>query len=221
MAQSYLESMLGENEKILYSTRQHWFLLFSSILLEIFLIMLFLAATVALAILTPLGWWSIVIGFVLIMIPVVTGGRDVLRWSNHQYVITNRRVIQLSGVFDKRVMDSSLEKVNDVSLTQSVFGRLFDYGDVEILTASEEAVNLFKRIVKPIQFKKAMLNAKARLESGESFVRGDIAVAGGMQALPAMLAQLDELRKTGCPDRRRVPAAENPPAGEKITAAPT
>ena len=198
MAKSYLESMLGDGEKIVYATRQHWFLLISSILLEIFLILLFLAATVTTAVLfPPYALIGFVVGFILILIPIVTMTRDILSWANHQYIITNRRVVQIAGIFDKTVTDSSLEKVNDVKLTQSMFGRMFDYGNIEILTASELGVDEFKRIERPVQFKTAMQNSKQRLESGENFIGGDIAVAGGMSALPSLLSQLAELRQNG------------------------
>jgi hypothetical protein len=41
-----------------------------------------------------------------------------------------------------------------------------------------------------------MQNAKQRLESGENFIGGDIAVAG-VSALPSLLSQLAELRQKG------------------------
>jgi uncharacterized membrane protein YdbT with pleckstrin-like domain len=44
-----------------------------------------------------------------------------MKWKNHQYIITNRRVIQINGIVNKNVTDSSLEKVNDVHMTQSFF----------------------------------------------------------------------------------------------------
>ncbi len=106
-------------------------------------------------------------------------------------------MIQIAGVFDKTVTDLSLEKVNDIKMTQTVLGRMFNYGEIEILTASELGVNMFKHIEKPVEFKTAMLNAKEKLESGANFTHGDIAVAGGASHLPALLAQLDELRQNG------------------------
>ena len=74
----------------------------------------------------------------------------------------------MDGTVNKNVIDSSLEKVNDVRLTQSVLGRMLNYGDVEILTASELGTNLFQRIGSPIQFKTAMLNEKDKLAFDES-----------------------------------------------------
>ena len=110
------------------------------------------------------------------------------------YVLTNRRVIQLSGILNKQVIDSSLEKVNDVKMAQSALGRIFNYGDVEILTASELGVNLFRRIENPVQFKTAMLNAKARLESGEHW---EDSMPAASDTVPALLAQLATLHQQG------------------------
>ena len=125
--------------------------------------------------------------------PLISLCVDVLIWSKRKYVVTSRRVIQLSGVFSKNVTDSSLEKVNDVKMSQSFLGRMFDYGDIEILTASELGVNKFRRIGQPIHYKTAMINAKEKLE------RAPAEVGPGRPARNAadLLAQLDELRQNG------------------------
>jgi len=188
MAKNYVQSMLGENERIVLVTRQHWFVLFSAILAEITITLLLIAAVSVATFFFPLTAF----GFVLVIVPLISMLRDILIWSNHEYLVTNRRVIQISGIFNKNVVDSSLEKVNDVKMTQSFWGRLFDYGDVEILTASEIGVNLFKRIGDPLKFKTAMLNAKEKLG-----YEGTGTHAQHADDIPAQIAELDELRKKG------------------------
>lgn len=188
MAKDYIQSMLGESERILLSTRQHGFVLFSAIVAEITITLLLIAIFSVASAYFPLA----AIGFVLVLLPLGSMTRDILIWSNHQYLVTNRRVIQISGIFNKSVVDSSLEKVNDVKMTQSFFGRMFDYGDIEILTASEIGVNLFKRIGDPVKFKTAMLNAKEKLG-----FEGMAVQAQPGKSIPALIADLDELRKKG------------------------
>lgn len=188
MTKNYIQSMLGENERILLVTRQHGFVLFSSIVAEILVTLIVIAASSAMAIVNPLAAF----GFLLVLVPLAIMVADILVWKNHQYIVTNRRVIQVSGIFNKDVVDSSLEKVNDVKMTQTFFGRLFDYGDVEILTASETGDNLFKRIGDPIKFKTAMLNAKEKLG-----YEGTGTHAQHIQSIPAQIAELDELREQG------------------------
>ena len=188
MAKTYLQGMLGQNERILLATRQHWFVLFSNIVLEIVLTLVLIVGVTAATTVLPLA----ALGFVLVLVPLGGMLRDILVWSNREYIVTNRRVIQISGVFSKDVVDSSLEKVNDVKMSQSFLGRIFDYGDIEILTASEAGDNLFKRIGDPVKFKTAMLNAKEKMG-----YEGSSAQAQRADDIPAHIAKLDELRKQG------------------------
>jgi uncharacterized membrane protein YdbT with pleckstrin-like domain len=135
----------------------------------------------------------VALGYLLLIFPLVSLLRDILNWSMRKYVVTSRRVIQISGVFNKNVTDSSLEKVNDVKMNQSFLGRMFNYGDIEIMTASELGVNKFTHIGHPIQYKTAMINAKEKLERLPAPASPAIPVHS-----PAdLLAQLDELRQHG------------------------
>lgn len=187
----YIESLLGERERIILVSRQHWFILVSSIVLEIIIILII----ITLAVIAGIYWpeFALLIGAVgtiLLLLPLSTMIRDILAWMNRQYIVTNRRVIQISGILNKNVTDSSLEKVNDVKMEQSALGRLFDYGDIEILTASELGANLFRRIEEPIHFKTAMLNAKERLEQGDE-------VFAPSEDIPALITSLNQLRQMG------------------------
>jgi len=196
MGKSYLESHLGQNEEILLASRQHWFILASAILLECVGILILLAVTVTASIyFVSYILIIVVIGFILILIPMASMTHDILKWTNQQYIITNRRVLQIYGIMNKDVTDSSLEKVNDVKMTQSVFGRIFDYGDIEILTASELGANLIKRIEDPIHFKTTMLDAKERMGNASLSEFEDYGQE--KRSIPTIIAQLDGLRRQG------------------------
>ena len=78
--------------------------------------------------------------------------------------MTNRRVVQVEGVLNKRAADSSLEKINDAVLDQNVVGRMLGYGDLEVLTASESAIDRFHMLARAADFKREMLNQKHALE---------------------------------------------------------
>ncbi len=190
MADSYVQSMLGENERILLVARQHWFVLLSAILLEIFVALVVIVAISIATINMPNR--LALFGFVLVLLPLLSMLHDIVAWKNKEYIVTNRRVIQILGIINKSVVDSSLEKVNDVKMTQSFFGRMFDYGDVEIMTASELGVNMFKQIGDPVKFKTAMLNAKENLG-----FEGTGSRVAHPDTIPAMIAELDVLRKKG------------------------
>ncbi len=161
MPKSYLESLLAHNEKVELVARQHWFILARSILLEIVVIVILVVAAgiLSIAVAPPI----VALACLVMLVPLIALLRDFLTWWNREYVLTNRRVIQISGTFNKRVTDSSLEKVNDVKMVQSFFGRLFDFGDLEILTASEAGIDKLSWLADPIRFKTTMLDAKEQM----------------------------------------------------------
>ncbi len=166
----YLKEVLAQGETVLLIVRQHWILLLSKIIGAFILLIVILAAVTAVR-LFLFDDQRIFYGYALVLLPITTLYWRYLVWRNHQYVITSRRVIQLTGVFNKDVIDSLLEKMNDVKMDQSWVGRIFGYGDLEILTASEAGKNDFYHISRPLEFKRAMLEAKETLDHGAQPVR--------------------------------------------------
>jgi hypothetical protein len=159
------------------------------------------AIVLALGLLFPVAFPFTLLPLVLLVIPIVGLMVRWLKWWNEQYIITNRRVIQTEGMFNKHVIDSSLEKVNDVVLNQSALGRMLGYGDVEILTASEIGVNRFERIAGPVRFKTEMLNQKEDMgmldEVGRKTERVLESPPPDKGDIPELIAELDELRRRG------------------------
>lgn len=206
----YLAKLLGSKEEVLLIARQHWLVLALEIVSESVLSLAWIVLITMLIFMAPIAPWAF--GYLLVLLPLISLTRDVMVWLNRQYVVTTRRVIQVAGVINKDVTDSSLDKVNDVKMMQSVWGRLLNYGDVEILTASELGVNLFKRIQDPIRFKTAMLNAKetmanpnARKDTAPLPAAAPIvtpmppptASLPSAPSIPDMIKQLDALRQAG------------------------
>lgn len=192
----YLESLMGRYEGIVFKTRQHWLVVLPTILINSLLSLLIVVGSVFLV--SRLGPWAL-IALLLLVFPLGKLGLDLLNWWNEVYVVTNRRVIQLEGIINKHSIDSSLEKVNDVVLEQSALGRLLNYGNVQILTASEIGVNLFERVARPVRFKMEMLNQKEGLSRLESF-RAEaerVKEAPSVRDIPGLIAELDELRQKG------------------------
>jgi uncharacterized membrane protein YdbT with pleckstrin-like domain len=179
---AYIDNLLGRGEQILFVARQHIFVLVANILTELTLIAILVAAGVASNMafstnVTPLigsltaSNLILLLCVVISVIVMISGFSDYLRWTTEQYVVTDRRVIQVRGIVNKRVIDSSLEKINDVELRQTLIGRMMNFGTVEILTASgEEGVNVMDRIEGPLDFKKAMMDAKHNHERGYGYL---------------------------------------------------
>ncbi len=167
---SYADGLLSTGERISYRNKQHPFVFIwgarYTILALVIAFLLFVLRSglgrdsTGETLATILGWATAILFFGGLAVAVWTG----LRYINQEYVLTNRRVIQVEGVLNRNSTDSSLEKINDAVLTQSIFGRMFDYGDLTVLTASEAGIDKMHMLRKPIAFKKAMLDAKHEFE---------------------------------------------------------
>ena len=163
---SYADGLLSTGERIIYRNRQHPFIFIWgarwTILAVIIAIVLFWLGGkldpdgISGSLRQILGWVTAAMFFGGLAVFVWTA----LRYVNLEYVLTNRRVIGVEGVLNRHATDSSLEKINDAVLSQSIFGRMFDFGDLTVLTASESGIETMRMIRSPIVYKKKMLDAK-------------------------------------------------------------
>ena len=193
---SYTERLMSTGERISLRDRQHWFVVIASGRWAVAAIVLALVIFFVRVTASPTGFAADLLGIVA-AVSFIAGlillGWEVLRYVNQEYIITNRRVIQVSGVVNKHAADSSLEKINDADLSQSLLGRMFNFGDLDVLTASDAGIDRFRMIHDPVEFKRAMLDAKHEYEQ-------DMARGPGSSSPPLRTA----------PER---PVAENTGAG--------
>jgi len=120
----------------------------------------------------------IAIGFIVVKLIV---------FSTYEYVLTNRRVIKQTGMLAKNSTSAQLEKLNNVEHRQSIWGRIFGYGDVEIDTASETGMTHFRSISNPIEFKKEILSATEAYRAMRSGHAPQITGAEKIRQLKALL----------------------------------
>ena len=166
---SYADELMSTGEQIGYRTKQHpaifiWGARYAILALLIVIVLFWFGVSFKPdgIVATLVSWVTVILFVGGIAVAVWTA----LRYINQEYVLTNRRVIQVSGVLNRKAADSSLEKINDAMLRQSFFGRMLDYGDLTVLTASESGVDAMKMLRSPIEFKKRMLDAKHSFEVG-------------------------------------------------------
>jgi hypothetical protein len=212
---SYADGLLSTGERIAHREKQHWFVFVWGAKIAVGAIILGLVLLVLSQGVGPdqrgvvgIGVAALVIGGLAVL------GWHILRFLNQEYVLTNRRVLQVAGVLNKTSTDSSLEKINDARLSQSVFGRIFGFGDLDILTAAETGIERFHMIRNPVGFKKAMLDAKHEYErdvAGTGFapsppLRTDVSpprpvAAPSAPVAPAPATDGDETVSAGTPGR--------------------
>jgi hypothetical protein len=170
----YADTLLAEGEHIVLRTRQHWF---ATIVDGRVPWALFLASLVLLILTLQMGAGTLrdILGIIVAAVLVVSLawlGKHYWSWVAQDYIVTNRRVLKVEGIINKRSADSSLEKINDAVLEQNLVGRIFGYGDLDILTAADTAIDRYRMLNKAPGFKKAMLDQKHSLETEFARVPG-------------------------------------------------
>ena len=102
-----------------------------------------------------LGWsrWLIIVvalGYLVVRM---------LQWNTTHFVVTSHRVIYRHGVIGKIGIDIPLERVNNVSIHQSVFERMIDAGDLLIESGGEDGQQRFSDIRGPDEVQNIIHNA--------------------------------------------------------------
>jgi uncharacterized membrane protein YdbT with pleckstrin-like domain len=215
---AYVDELLGHGEQILYVAKQHMIVLISRILTGLVLIGVLVAAGVASSrafsananieiagiSLAINGQQILFAAFIISVLVLLSIFSSFLRWNAEEYIITDRRVIQIRGLLSKAVIDSSLGKINDVILRQSVLGRMLNFGTIEIVTASDEVTSSIDSVSAPLEFKRAMMDARYNYERGYGYLDAQYAAQNSQDlSFPAefeihrTLEELARLRDRG------------------------
>jgi membrane protein YdbS with pleckstrin-like domain len=150
-----MRTPLQKGEKILLVTRCSWTTLFVSAL--------FAVAAIAVGIFI-VAHFGQVWGWLL---PVMAIGYWLLRyysWKVNIWVVTSFRVIDETGLFNHFAKESPLDKINNVSYDQTVMGRLFNFGHVEIQTAAQVGATDYYNVNHPKRLKDTITAAQADLQ---------------------------------------------------------
>ena len=162
----YADQLLADGERVILRTRQHWIATIATgrtpwAILIASLLLIALNSSLEQGVLRDLLGY---LAFGLLVVALVWLAQVYWWWYSQDYLVTSRRVIKVEGILRKRAADSSLEKINDAVLEQSVLGRILGYGDLEIMTAAETSVDHYSFLTGAQTFKKTMLDAKHALE---------------------------------------------------------
>jgi hypothetical protein len=97
---------------------------------------LLLAAAFVLSYLSDTQFFA-VIGVLLLLGSVGWFGVAFWEWSTEEFVITDRRVLLISGLITRRVAIMPLSKVTDLTYERSLAGRLLGYGVFVVESAGQ------------------------------------------------------------------------------------
>ena len=152
---------------------------------------------------TLLSW-----GFWLFLLAGVLGvGWFYVVWRVERYIVTTRRVIEAGGVINKYTRDTTLSMITDMIVGHPWLGRIVGYGEIDLLTGSEQGTSKIRFLPDADGFKKALLDAKHAYEmevGGGRFLQEAAAAAPAparaavtAEEVDASLSRLADMRDRG------------------------
>lgn len=155
---AYFDKHLGEGERVIMVARPSWWLVAWPVALVLAVSTVLSALIAVLGTGLASGLQQVLL--VLVAIPCVLvaaflGIPGLVLVLTTEIVLTDRRVASKHGWLNIAVTSTPLDKVNNINVQQSLMGRLLDYGNVEVTTATaEERDNhLLKHLSKPNLFR--------------------------------------------------------------------
>jgi membrane protein YdbS with pleckstrin-like domain len=138
----------------------------------------------------------------------------ILDWYNEKLVVTDKRVLLLTGIVTRKVAIMPLVKVTDLTYNRSATGLMLGYGQFVVETAGQDqALSTIDFVPKP---------EKLYLQISELLFGGDKGAPGALVTAAQRDAEEEKERAVRSRwrrfARRRRPAADQPPASP---AAPT
>ena len=151
----YVERHLLPDERVLYKTRLHWVLYLKAMLLTLVGIVL---AIILAQVADPPWAWYVGVGVAVIGI-LWWLVRWIELWTS-EFAVTSMRLIFKVGLVARYTTELLLAKVESISVTQGLLGRMLNYGDL-IVTGTGGAREVFARVHDPVSFRNEVQRASA------------------------------------------------------------
>jgi uncharacterized membrane protein YdbT with pleckstrin-like domain len=152
---SYIDDNLVAGEKVMYRPHLHWVIYITAVLALLFFIVAGLALTAGKNT-TVIAW----LFFVLAPLPLI---RPYLLCRFSEFAVTDKRVLVKTGILNRHTLETLLTKVENISVDQSLWGRMFNYGTITV-TGTGGTKEQFAGIAAPLEFRKQIQAATLKYQ---------------------------------------------------------
>lgn len=140
-------------ERILASCSRHWIVLVRPLGASLLVVLLALALILLLPIATEL---KLFLGLAAGLFGVGVINIYYWAWRAHEYVLTDQRVILNEGILSKFSRSIAIDRIQDLTTFQGLWGRALRYGDIEVESAGRESAEVLSTVPHPQQLRNAI-----------------------------------------------------------------
>ena len=149
----YVEKSLYENELIVEKAQRDNWALIGCWVLNILIAAVIAVGTALLVQFTEYTFLSLL--YILLLFPIIAILKNSIIFTCTELVLTNKRIIRKSGVFHTKAFDAPLDKIQNVYVETTFWGRVFNSNLIRITTVHGIIVD---RICNAEQFKTLILS---------------------------------------------------------------
>jgi len=158
------ELLPGEN--LVLKTHQHWIVLVKSLVIPV--VLLIIGAVVDLTVKSGTGipHFRTIITLVAVAIALLWLIVVWIRWQSIAYTLTDQRIKIESGVFGRASKIIPIDRIQDCTTKQTLFGRILGYGRVEVDAAGAQGAEVLEHLPNPATFRDQVFVQSERRRGG-------------------------------------------------------
>ena len=142
-------------ERVLLTARQHRVVLVRPFALTPVAV---LVVVVALLLMPLRGELRLFFALAALLIGVLILNLYYWRWRAHEYVVTDQRVILNEGVLARFSRSIAIDRIQDLTVYQGLWGRTWGFGDVELESAGREGGDWLHLVPHPQQVRNVIFS---------------------------------------------------------------
>lgn len=140
-------------ERVLASSCRHWVVLLRPIATTIIVA---IGLLVVLGLLPLAGEVRLLLMLAVALAAILIINLYYWGWRAHEYVLTDQRVILNQGIVSKFSRSIAIDRIQDLTTYQGLWGRTWGFGDIELESAGREGAELLSMVPHPQQLRNAI-----------------------------------------------------------------
>jgi uncharacterized membrane protein YdbT with pleckstrin-like domain len=148
---SYVKHIIQPGEEVVMIGHLHWIIYRNAILLALVALAIFIYGYVY----YHVRFYCVIAGGVVGVVALLFFLPAWFRKMITEIAVTNKRIIHKVGFISQRTTEMNIDKVETVAVDQSVLGRLFDYGTINI-KGTGQGIEDLRYMAQPIALRNAI-----------------------------------------------------------------
>jgi uncharacterized membrane protein YdbT with pleckstrin-like domain len=190
--------LLADHEKLVFDLKPHWVAAVPSVLWTVLLLAVWVFGyRVAESQLDggAQGFTQNAIAVIVLIAFFFLALLPFLRWRFTMFVLTSDRLITRTGIIAKHSKEIPLERINDVTFTQSVIERMLGAGDLLLESAGERGQTRISNVRNPEQVQ--LMIYKETEANNTRMMRPDAPTTTSGSSIPEQIQALARLKEQG------------------------